>query len=82
MQPGKHLMACEMVIENEINHGAKRKDVALTYAMTIRSECAGRPTDWTRINATILAKWGARGLAAVKKRAWGIVEGRIDPTAN
>lgn len=72
-----HLMCCEMVIENEIKRGARRKDVALTYAMTIRSESAGRETDWKRINAAIEAKWGRRGLVAVKNRAWALIDGRV-----
>ena len=71
------LMCCEMVIENEIKQDVPRKSVALTYAMAMRSEAAGRPTDWKAINNAIIAKWGARGLTAVKNRAWGIIEGRI-----
>ena len=77
MLPGMHLMCCEDVIENEIRQGLRRKDVSITYAMAIRSDAAGRATDWKRINAAIVGKWGVRGLAAVKNRAWGIVEGRI-----
>jgi len=75
------LMCCEQVIENEIKHGVRRKDVAITYAMTVRSEAMGRKTNWKRINAAILAKWGRRGLMAVKNRAHGILEGRIDPSS-
>lgn len=77
MKPGMHLMCCEMVIENEIRHGVRRKDIALTYAMAIRSGSAGRETDWERINAAIEAKWGMRGLMAVKNRAWALIDGRV-----
>ncbi len=79
MMPGMHLMCCEMVIENEIKHGVKRKDVALTYAMAIKSEAAGRDTDWRRINDAILSKWGKRGLSAVKNRARRFIDGSINP---
>jgi len=79
MLPGMHLMCCEMVIENEIKQGVPRKDVALTYAMTIRSQTAGRETDWRKINAAITARWGTRGLAAVKSRAWKLLNGEIQP---
>jgi hypothetical protein len=67
------LMCCEMVIASEIEQGVPRRDVALTYAMAIESAAAGRPTDWGTINAAIVAKWGARGLSAVKNRAWKII---------
>lgn len=77
MNPGMHLMCCEMVIENEIKQGVARKDVALTYAMAMRSASAGRETDWKKINDAITAKWGVRGLSAVKNRAWKIVNGEI-----
>jgi hypothetical protein len=75
------LMCCEMVIENEIKQGVRRKDVALTYALTMQSEAQGRKADWKRINDAIIAKWGVRGLSAVKNRAWGIAEGRINPSS-
>lgn len=64
-----HLMCCEMVIENEIKQGLSRKDIALTYAMAMRSEAAGRATDWARINAAIKAKWGLSGLDQIKTMA-------------
>lgn len=79
MLPGMHLMCCEDVIENEIKQGLRRKDVALTYAMALRSEAAGRETDWKRINAAILTKWVKRGLTVVKNRAWDIAWVEIDP---
>ncbi len=71
------LMCCEMVIANEIEQGVPLKDVALTYAMAIQSQAAGRQTDWVAINAAIVAKWGARGLSDVKDIAWKIISMKV-----
>lgn len=74
------LVCCTQVICNEIAQGISRKSVALTYAMAITSEArsADAPV-WGEINRAIVKKWGTRGLAAVKNRAWKIVEGKIQP---
>ena len=71
------LMCCEMVIANESEQGVPLKDVALTYAMAIQSQAAGRQTDWVAINAAIVAKWGARGLSDVKDIAWKIISMKV-----
>jgi hypothetical protein len=63
------LMACESVIENEINMGLKQKDIAQTYAMAMVSSW---PTDWARVNKAIMAKW-PKGLNRVKEMAHKIV---------
>jgi hypothetical protein len=62
-----HLMDVENVIENEIAQGCTQKSVAMSYALALKSEW---PTDWKRVNAAIMAKWGAKGLARVKNLAW------------
>ena len=60
-------LACvESVIENEIAMGLNQKQIAQTYALALRSSW---PTDWTRVNKAILAKW-PRGLERIKKMAW------------
>lgn len=60
---------------------ARQKDVALTYAMAIKSEAqkADEP-DWSTINKAIIARWSMSGLERIKKRAFDILAGKIDPT--
>ena len=80
MTIGIHLVCCTMVILNEIKQGVRRKDIALTYAMALRSWAAKADNpDWKVINEAIRAKWGVRGLKIVKNRAWALAEGRIEP---
>lgn len=57
-----------------------QKDVALTYAMAIKSmaQKADEP-DWETINRAIIAKWGMSGLERIKKRAFDILKGKIKP---
>lgn len=78
-----NLVCCTQVILQDV--GAKecrQRDVALTYAMAIKSEAQGADKpDWRTINDAILGRWKKSGLVRVKNRAWGIVEGRIDPHA-
>ena len=69
---GWNLMCCEAVIENEISQGLPQKDIALTYAMAMRSADNGRDTDWRRINEAIIARWSMAGLTRVKKMAHAI----------
>lgn len=61
------LQCVEAVIENELVQGCTQKSIALTYALAIRSSW---PTDWKRVNAAIVAKWGERGLRRIKRLAW------------
>ena len=63
------LMCVESVIEQDIRAGMTQKRVAETYAMGLVSSW---PTDWAKVNATILAKW-PKGLNRVKEMAWKIV---------
>lgn len=48
----------------------KRKDVALTYALAIRSSVA---TDWEMVNRAIMARWSRYALEWIKSRAWRTV---------
>lgn len=76
-----NLVCCTPVILNEIEKGVARKHVALTYAMAMKSEVQGADKpDWKAINQAIIAKWGIKGLSALKNRAWGILQGKIDPS--
>lgn len=72
------MMDIERVVEDEIAAGAKQKSVALSYAFGLRSDAAGIPIDWKRINAAIVARW-PKGLARVKERAWRIYQGQEQP---
>lgn len=55
----------EMVIENEINQGLTQKQIAMTYALAMRSSW---PTDWAKVNGLILKKW-PKGLQRIKEMA-------------
>lgn len=78
-----NLIGCTDAIAQDV--GAKeatRNDVALTYAMAIKSEAQGADKpDWPTINRTILSRWKMSGLKYIKKRALDILSGKIDPTA-
>jgi hypothetical protein len=45
----------------------KQPDVALTYAMALRSSCK---TNWSKVNRAIIDRWSFAGLERVKKLAW------------
>ena len=77
-----NLICCTDTILGELESGLSRKSVALSYAMAMKSAAqkADAP-DWPKINHAILAKWGPKGLESVKKRAWQILEGKIDPSS-
>lgn len=62
-----HLLDVESVVENEIEQGCSQKSVAKTYALALRSSW---PTDWKRVNGSIVAKWGKTGLERIKRLAW------------
>lgn len=76
-----NLVCCTDVILQDV--GAKeatRKDVALTYAMSIKSEADGADKpDWPTINKAILSRWSMSGLEYIKKRAFDILSGKIQP---
>ena len=75
-----NLTGCTDAILSEIADNMPQKCVALTYAMAIRSERVGADNpDWRRINGAIVDRWSARGLDRIKRRAHGIVEGRVAP---
>ena len=56
----------ENVIENEIHHGLSQVQIAQTYALAMRSSW---PTDWGRVNAAIIGRWGDQALLRIKKMA-------------
>ena len=63
------LACCESVLLNEIADPAmKRADVALTYAMALRSSEAGI-VDWAQVNKAIMERWSKSSLTWTKERA-------------
>jgi hypothetical protein len=49
----------------------KRADVALTYAMALRSDWK---TDWGAVNRAIIARWSRSALVFIKTQAGKIAE--------
>lgn len=75
-----NMVCCTFVICNEIEMGLSRKSVALSYALAMKSEAEGADKpDWRKINEAAIARWGVKGLSALKDRAYGIAVGRVDP---
>lgn len=61
------LMDCTNVLLREIAMPEmKRKDVAQTYALALRSTA---PTDWGAVNKAIIARWSFSALNWIKKQA-------------
>lgn len=54
----------------------KRKDVALSYALCIKST---QQVDFAAINAAIINRWSVSGLVFIKERAWKIINGKVNP---
>lgn len=64
------LCDCENVLLREIAEPqVKRKSVAMTYGLAMRSSERDR-IDWKNVNAAILARWSPSGLDWIKKFAW------------
>lgn len=45
----------------------KRRDVAMTYRLALRSD----GVDWPAVNAAIIERWSLRALDRIKRFAWG-----------
>lgn len=75
-----HLVCCTQVICNEIAQGVTQKDIALTYALAIRSAAAkADEPDWGTINRAIINRWSMSGLERIKKRAFDLATGKARP---
>lgn len=76
-----NLICCSQVLLREIaEKQLKQKDIALTYAMAIKSKHEGADDfDWQPINQAIIARWSMSGLERIKKRAMDILAGKIQP---
>ena len=75
------LMCCESVLLNEIaSKECKRKDIAQTYALALRSsEARDKLIDWRKVNDAIVARWSLSALNWIKEQAWS---GKCFPTPN
>ncbi len=75
-----NLICCTDVICNEVERGVSQKDIAVSYALAIKSQAqkADNP-DWSVINRAILARWKMSGLERIKKRAFDILGGKVAP---
>jgi hypothetical protein len=76
-----NLVCCTEVILQDIGcKQARQKDVALTYAMALKSAAQGadRP-NWKCINEAILARWKMSGLERIKKLAFDYCTGKAKP---
>lgn len=66
------LAACTQTLLDEIaNPIFKRRDVAKTYALALRTHQAGHEqVDWKRVNDAIIARWSVHALNWIKEQAW------------
>lgn len=61
----------EQVILTEISDKRmKRKDIGLTYRLTMIAEKHGEKIDWYKINTAIIDRWSRAGLKYIKEFAW------------
>ena len=76
-----NMVCCTDTICDEVKaKQATQKDIALTYALAIKSEAQGADKpDWSTINHAILARWKMSGLERIKKRAFDILAGKVVP---
>jgi hypothetical protein len=63
------LAGCERVLLEEIAEPQfKRRDVAKTYALALRSSERDR-VDWGKVNRAIIARWSFHALNWIKEQA-------------
>jgi hypothetical protein len=64
------LADCENQLLREIvDHRLTRRDVAKTYALTLKSSEA-RKVNWAKVNLAIVERWSPYALEWIKKQAW------------
>jgi len=65
------LADCQATLLREIaDRGMKRRDVAQTYALALKSSEHDR-IDWRAVNEAIITRWSPHALVWIKERAWG-----------
>jgi hypothetical protein len=57
----------ETMLREIADPAMKRRDIAQTYHLALRSS---HPTDWPRVNAAIMERWGRSALIWIKTQAW------------
>jgi hypothetical protein len=74
-----NLICCTTVMLREIaDKKMTQKDVALTFAMALKSEAAGADkVDWDKVGGAAIERWSRSGWTRIKERGWAIAEGRI-----
>lgn len=74
-----NLVCCtDVLLQDVACKQATQKDVALTYAMAIKSQAQKADVpDWPKINGAILSRWKMSGLERIKKRAFDILAGKV-----
>ncbi len=66
-----YLVDCTNTLLSEIAAGLTSKQIALTYALAMRSDGARADCpDWPTINRAIIDKWGTPRLKRIKEMAW------------
>ena len=64
------LAGCESALLQEIaSKEMKRKDVAQTYALALRSS-EFATINWAKVNRAIVERWSRSALEWIKKQAW------------
>jgi len=61
------------VIAQEIAGGAKREEIARTYALALKLN--GLDWDYRNANLAIIERWSMSALVFIKARAWQYVNG-------
>ena len=64
------LVNCETTLLEEIGDKAlTRQSIAMTYALTLRSDERTR-VDWGKVNKAIIKRWSTSALDYIKRTAW------------
>ena len=76
-----NLVCCTEVLIQECGiKEATQKGIAMTYALALKSQMqrADMPR-WPEINKAIIDRWGMKALERIKKRAYDILTGKVQP---
>jgi len=69
-EPRIELACCESVLLHEIaDKRMRRRDVAKTYALALRSSEV-ETLDWAKVNTAIIDRWSLHALKWIKEQAW------------
>ena len=72
-----YMLCCTDTIVDEIKAGLPQADIAMSYALAIRSAAAkADEPDWFVINRAIIERWSKTVLERIKRAAWKLAEGK------